>query len=78
MPELEDVAAATAAIGAGVGARNASTAIWRRITGTEPPKDPSDPLTSWGEAIAWSVTVGIIVGIFRVVARRAARKVASG
>lgn len=64
--------ATAAAVVAGIGARNAATAGWRRAAGGDPPSNPADPDTSWGEALGWTVMVGVLVGIARLVARRSA------
>jgi hypothetical protein len=77
MPDIEEVVTAGAAVGAGIGARKLTDLIWKRATGAEPPEDPTDKSTSWGEAIAWTVMVGVVVGLMRLVARRGARAVVS-
>lgn len=70
--QLWKAAVTLAAIGAGVAARNAATATWARTTGQEPPANPADPGTGWGEAIGWTVATGVLVGLARLVARRGA------
>jgi hypothetical protein len=59
-------------VGAAVAARNAATAVWKRQVGHEPPLNPADPDTGWGEAAAWTVTLGVLAGLARLVARRGA------
>jgi hypothetical protein len=59
-----------ASIAAGIAARNLASAGWRRTAGGDPPANPADPKTSWGEALAWTTTVGVLVGIARLLARR--------
>ena len=73
MTNLEQVATTGAAIGAGVGARKITQTLWTKVTGSEPPKDPTDASTSWGDAIAWTVMVGVVVGLLRLFARRGAK-----
>ncbi|MEX0836036.1 MAG: DUF4235 domain-containing protein [Nitriliruptor sp.] len=62
-------------IGAAVAARNAAVSLWEHRTGHEPPANPADPQTSWGEAIAWTVATGVLIGIARLFARRGAAMV---
>jgi hypothetical protein len=57
-------------VGAGIAARNAATAVWKRERHDDPPANPADPQVSWPEAIAWSVLVGALVGVARMAARR--------
>ncbi|MFN0280599.1 MAG: DUF4235 domain-containing protein [Kineosporiaceae bacterium] len=47
-------------------------AAWRAVTGTPPPTIPEDPDTDWGEAVAWAVLSGIVIGIARLAATRRA------
>ncbi|MEX1176985.1 MAG: DUF4235 domain-containing protein [Nitriliruptor sp.] len=63
---------ALASIGAGLAARNAATSLWEKRVGHEPPMNPADPQTSWGEALGWTVGVGALVGVARLLARRGA------
>lgn len=77
MPDIEEVVTAGAAVGAGLGARKLTDLLWKRTTGSEPPEDPTDITTSWGEAIAWTVMVGVVVGLVRLIARRGARAIVS-
>jgi uncharacterized membrane protein len=67
--------ATLASIGAAVAARNAATAVWQNQVGTEPPNNPADPQTTWGEALGWTVATGVLVGTARLFARRGAAKV---
>lgn len=69
---LWKAAVSVAAIGAGIAARNAATSMWVRRTGAEPPANPADPATDWGEAIVWTVATGALVGLARLFARRGA------
>lgn len=61
------------AVLASVAAQKGLTAAWRMATGTQPPTIPEDPDTDWGEAVAWAVLSGVVIGVARLVAvRRAA------
>lgn len=67
---LWKAAATLASIGAGLAARNVATKVWKRTRGGDPPTNPADPETGWGEAIGWTVVVGALVGVARLMARR--------
>lgn len=64
-----------ASIIAAVAARNLATAGWKKGRGGDPPTNPADPTTSWGEALGWTVLVGVLAGVARLVARRSAADV---
>jgi hypothetical protein len=66
------LAATGAAVVASIAVRNVLMAVWRSITKTEPPNNPADPATSWGEAIAWTAATGLVIGVARMVASRGA------
>ena len=51
-------------------ARKAMTFAWTKATGKEPPGKAEDPDVALGEALAWTVVVGIGVAIARVLAVR--------
>jgi len=74
-PMMWKALATLVSIGAAVAARNATSALWRKRTGHEPPINPADPDTDWGEAIAWTLATGALVGVARLVARRGAARV---
>ncbi len=69
---LWKAAVTLASIGAGIAARNAATQVWSRYRGTEPPANPADPATEWGEAISWTLATGVLIALARLVARRGA------
>lgn len=79
MPDRDELMWKALATGAGilaaVAARNIATASWQRTAGGDPPTNPADPKTSWGEAIGWTVLVGVLAGVARLVARRSAAEV---
>lgn len=66
--------ATLASIGAAIAARNAATSVWKNQVGAEPPVNPADPATTWGEALGWTVATGVLVGTARLFARRGAAK----
>ena len=51
-------------------ARKAMTLAWTKATGKEPPGKAEDPDVALGEALAWTVVVGIGVAVARVLAVR--------
>lgn len=66
------LAATGAAVVAGVAVRNLLMSAWRGIAKNDPPNNPADPATSWGEAILWTAVTGLAVGVARMVASRGA------
>jgi len=53
-------------------ARKVITVAWTKITGREPPGKAEDPDVAIGEALAWTVVLGIGVAVARVLAVRLA------
>lgn len=66
------LAATGAAVLAGVAVRSALMSLWRAVMKNDPPNNPADPATSWGEAIAWTAATGLVVGVARMLASRGA------
>lgn len=79
MPDKDELLwkglATGASVLAAIAARNLATAGWQRAAGGDPPTNPADPRTSWGEALGWTVLVGVLAGVARLVARRSAVEV---
>lgn len=63
-----------AAVLAAAGARKGVSALWRLITGKEPPSNPEHPDTTWVEAIAWALASGAVIGTARMMATRQAAR----
>lgn len=61
-----------AAIGAGIAAKQVATRAWKLVMASDPPANPEDPETEWGEAVAWALASGAVVGIARLFATRKA------
>lgn len=61
-----------AAVVAGIAVRNVLMSVWRAVTKHDPPANPADPATDWGEALAWAAATGLAVGIARMLASRGA------
>lgn len=45
---------------------------WQRSRGSEPPKNPAAPGTTWTEAVAWAVASGVAMGLARLMSARGA------
>lgn len=45
---------------------------WRVAFGAKPPDNPAATEVSWGEALAYSAALGVLVGLGRLVAKRLA------
>ncbi len=67
--------ATVASVGAAIAARNTASALWRKRTGNEPPINPADPDTDWNEAVTWTLVIGAVVGVARLLAQRGAAKI---
>lgn len=65
------VGGASAAFAA-VAAKKLVETTWRAATGNEPPANPEDPDTTWGEALGWAVLSGATIGLARLLAARSA------
>ncbi|HYS31548.1 MAG TPA: DUF4235 domain-containing protein [Streptosporangiaceae bacterium] len=55
-------------------ARKAISFAWTKIVGREPPGKAEDPEVAIGEALAWTVVLGIGVAVARVLAVRLASR----
>ncbi|MGB3257281.1 MAG: DUF4235 domain-containing protein [Ornithinimicrobium sp.] len=66
------VMATGAAVGASIAARKLTDGSWKFLRGEEAPKNPEDPDAGWGEAIAFALLSGAIVGLTRMLANRQA------
>lgn len=45
---------------------------WQSVAKTQPPNNPAQPGTNWGDAIAWAAGTGVFVGVARMMAARGA------
>jgi hypothetical protein len=69
---VRQVTALGAGAGAALVARRGALAVWRTTRHEDPPLDPAARGVSWGEALAWTISVAIGAAIARVVAQRGA------
>ncbi len=60
------------AIPAGIAARKAMDAAWRKVRHTDPPANPAAPGTTWTEALLWAAVSGVAFAAARMVAARGA------
>ena len=63
------IATSTAAVGSAALAKRLLTTQWEKRRGTTP-GNPLSPDTTWGEAIAWALVSGAVLGVVRLVAQR--------
>jgi hypothetical protein len=66
------IAATLAALGAATLMRKTLERAWISATGKEAPVNPESKETSWGEAVAWALVSGALLGVARLVAHRGA------
>jgi low affinity Fe/Cu permease len=68
--------AVSAVVGAAAAfvARKAITFAWTKATGKEPPGKAEDPDVAIGEALAWTIVIGIGVAVARLLAVRLASR----
>lgn len=57
-----------------LGTQKALTAVWKGARHSDPPTNPADPETSWGEALAWTLFTGATAALMKVIAARATAK----
>lgn len=61
---------AGAVFGASVVARKVTDGTWKFVTGKDSPENPDDPEIGIGEAVAFAILSGALVGLARVLANR--------
>lgn len=69
---LWKIAAAGAAVAAGIAVRKALTVGWRAARKSDPPANTTSKATGWGEALSWTVATAVGAGVAKVVAERGA------
>ena len=52
--------------------RKALDAGWRKVRGSEPPRNPAVPGAAWSEAVTWAVASGIAMGLSKMLAAKGA------
>lgn len=67
----ENVLAFVAAIGCTFLARNLIQSGWRATLDRDPPKNPASHEVDWHEALLWGAVSGAVVGVARIMSRRA-------
>lgn len=53
-------------------ARSVLDKTWSKARGTEPPRNPAAPGTTWGEAATWAAASGIALALARLAAAKGA------
>lgn len=61
-----------AAMAGGALVRQGLNAGWRAVKHEDPPEDPAAWDVEWKDAIAWTLAVGVGIGLGRLLARRGA------
>jgi hypothetical protein len=61
----------SAVVAAGLAERGVR-GLWQAVTGAQPPENPEDPDTRWGEAVTWALISGAAVALARLLATRRA------
>ena len=64
--------ASGAAIGAVMATKPLVERVWKLVARREAPGNPAHRDVSWGEALAWALLTGALVGVIRLLAQRAA------
>ncbi len=60
------------AIPAGIAARKAMDAAWKKTRQSDPPSNPAAPGTTWAEALLWAAVSGVAFAAARMIAARGA------
>lgn len=71
MDDLDELFGSLSAVLAGLAARKLLAGLYERRRDGSPPEDPSDEGTQWREALVWAALSGMVVGVSRMVGRRA-------
>ncbi|MEQ9443299.1 MAG: DUF4235 domain-containing protein [Cyclobacteriaceae bacterium] len=50
--------------------RAAMEYLWKKTTRRDPPKNPEDRDVSWGEAVTWTLIVGVTASLVKLLIRR--------
>jgi hypothetical protein len=66
------IVSTVAGAAAGFIVRNGIELGWKYARGEDPPKNPASYDVEWVDAIAWTVTVGVCMGLGRLLAERGA------
>ena len=64
--------ASASAIGATIATKPVVERLWKAATRREAPGNPVHRDVTWGEALAWALVTGALVGVIRLLAQRLA------
>lgn len=73
-PALYKLLGPALAIPSGIIVKKVADAVWLKVRGTPPPKNPDVPGVGWGDALAWAAVSGVLVAFGRLFAARGAAK----
>lgn len=62
----------TAGVFAAKASRSVAEKVWSKTKGGDPPRNPANRETGWGEALGWAVATGVAAGVARLIATRGA------
>ena len=71
-PWLADMAFVLGGLAAAMLARRVVNVVWVAASGKPVPEDPGDPRVSTGEAVAFAMATGALVGVARLLVQRKA------
>ena len=83
MNKAMDIFGTVASLGGVALANKGLSAVWKQVTGNEPPAKNPDPDEAWTDIIIWAVITGVVgtvikVGISRQVAKMQSEDSESG
>lgn len=55
---------------AGLAARELLKRSWRTSMNEDPPINPAAPTTTWSDALLWTASTGLVIGVVRLLAKR--------
>ena len=71
---VSDTAVVVIGLAAALVARRLVNVVWVAASGRAVPDDPADPRVSTGEAVAFAVVTGALVGVARLLVQRKANE----
>lgn len=68
--QIRDVLILIGVATAGIATHRLLERIWEENARRPAPKNPADPGVSWGEALLWAASAGVLAGLAKTVTRR--------
>ncbi|MEX3600432.1 DUF4235 domain-containing protein [Kocuria carniphila] len=75
MSKAIDLASTAASLGGTAVATKVLTAVWKKVTGNEPPAKNPDPDEAWRDIIVWALLTGLVTTLVKVGVQRAMAKI---